>query len=149
MIGGAEALLDQERYGQLLAEYRPGVIESPEEHERLLGIAEQLLDQAGDDGEGLDPEQRKLLTLLILLVELYEAGLESDEDEAEPPQPPQPHETLRRLLDARSLEAGDVVDIFGNPRLTHEVLEGKRPITRGQARQLGQFFQVPARLFHD
>jgi HTH-type transcriptional regulator/antitoxin HigA len=143
------SVVDQERYGQLLAEYRPGVIESPEEHERLLGLAEQLLDKAGDDGEGLDPEQRKLLTLLVLLVELYEAGLESDEDEAEPPQPPQPHETLRRLLDARSLEAGDVVDIFGNPRLTHEVLEGKRPITRGQAKQLGQFFQVPARLFHD
>jgi len=51
--------VDQERYGRLLAEFRPGVIESPEEHERLLGIAEQLLDIAGDDGEALDRSSAK------------------------------------------------------------------------------------------
>ena len=138
------------RYGQLLAAVRPGIIETPEEHERLIAEAEKLVEQ----GERLGPEEEKLLALLTLLIEAYEAGLydEEDEDEGEELESPvhrlaEPHETLCRLLESRGLQLSDVADVFGNPHAAREVLTGRRPISRGQAKQLSQYFQVPVKLF--
>ena len=33
--------MDEQRYGALLADVRPRIIETAEEHERLLGLAEE------------------------------------------------------------------------------------------------------------
>ena len=144
--------MDQEtsidvRYAALLASARPGLIETPEEHERLLSEAERLMEK----GDGLAPEEVKLLSLLVFLIEAYEAGLDEDEGEEEPvgkSEPPQPYETLQRLMQARKLELTDVEHIFGNGYLAREVLAGKRPISRGQAKELGKFFQVPPKIFY-
>lgn len=141
----------EERYAALLAAARPCVIETPEEHERLLSAAERLMEK----GNGLAPEEVKLLSLLVCLIEAFEAGLdeveEEDEGDHEPvgkADPPKPYETLQRLMQARTLELSDVEHVFGNGRLAREVLAGKRPISRGQARELAKFFQVPAKLFY-
>jgi HTH-type transcriptional regulator/antitoxin HigA len=89
-----------------------------------------------------------------LLIESFEAGFEhehEEEDDDEPEdkaEPPLPHETLRRLMDARKLELSDVEHLLGNVHLAREVLAGKRPISRGQAKELGKFFQVPPKLFY-
>lgn len=138
----------EERYAALLAAARPGVIETPEEHERLLSAAERLMEK----GNGLASEEVKLLSLLVFLIEAFEAGLDEDEGEGddEPAgkaDPPEPYETLQRLMQARKLELSDVEHVFGNGHLAREVLAGKRPISRGQARELAKFFQVPAKLF--
>jgi HTH-type transcriptional regulator/antitoxin HigA len=139
--------VDPQRYGQLLAETLPALVETPEEHDRLLGIAEQLMDK----GEAISPEEEKLLALLVFLIEQFEAEVEEDDDEtaAEPTQyeTATPHETLRRLLEARGLELADIADVFGNPANAREAMEGRRPITRGQAKQLSKYFQVPAKIF--
>ena len=37
--------------------------------------------------------------------------------------------------------------LFGNPHLAREVLEGKRQISKRQAKELGKFFRVPPKLF--
>jgi antitoxin component HigA of HigAB toxin-antitoxin module len=146
-VADSSPAIDAELYGRLLAVVQPGLIETPEEHERLIAVAERLIEK----GAELPAEEEKLLALLTLLIEAYEAGFyeedEDDEEAGETVTPAQPHETLRRLLEARSLELSDVADIFGNPRAAHEALDGRRPISRGQARQLAQLFQVPAKLF--
>ena len=139
----------EERYAALLAAARPCVIETPEEHERLLSAAERLMEK----GNGLAPEEVKLLSLLVFLIEAFEAVLDEDEDEGDDEPAgkadlPEPYETLQRLMQARTLELSDVEHVFGNGRLAQEVLAGTRPISRGQARELAKFFQVPAKLFY-
>jgi HTH-type transcriptional regulator/antitoxin HigA len=142
--------IDPERYGKLLAEVQPGVIDTAEEHERLLTIAEQLMDK----GEGLYPEEQKLLRLLVFLIEVFESEIEQAEDDGEEPHTgetplPRPYETLRRLLDSRGWDESNLLDIFGNPRLVAEVMSGRREISRGQAKTLGRLFEVPPKLFFE
>lgn len=140
--------MDEQRYGQLLAEHRPRLIETPEEHERLLLVAETLMEQ----GENLGEEEEQLLALIVLLIEAFEthhADLESDEAEPEITENAAPHETLKRLLQAGGLDVSDIADIFGNPHVAREVLSGQKPISRSQAKQLSKFFRVPEKLFRD
>jgi len=110
----------------------------------LLTLAETLMDK----GEQLSVEERKLLELLVLLIEVFERHVEEDEAEEESAEEiPLPHETLQRLLTARGWDAGALNDIFGNPKLTAEVLSGRRSISKGQAKALGSLFRVPPKLF--
>jgi antitoxin component HigA of HigAB toxin-antitoxin module len=140
-----ETPLDPQKYGELLAQTLPSMIDSPEEHERLLTIAETLMDK----GEALSKEERKLLELLVLLIEVFENEVEEAEaaEASEEAEPPEPHETLQRLLTARGWQPLALNDIFGNPKLVAEVLAGRRAITRGQGRALGELFKVPPKLF--
>lgn len=135
---------DEDRYGELLALYRPRLIESPEEHERLLTVAEALMEK-GDD---LTSEEEQLLALIVLLVEAFETHA-LDEEEPSEPEESTPHQTLARLLQSNGMELTDIADIFGNPHLAQEVVEGRRPISRNQAKQLSKLFRVPDKLFRD
>lgn len=135
-------------YAELLAHHQPAIIETPDEHDRMLSLAEQLMEK----GDALTPEEEKLLALVVLIIESFESTIEEggDEDqEDEDAETPKPHETLQRLLSSRGLEIADVADIFGNPHIARDVLEGARPISRGQAKQLAKYFRVPAKLFHE
>ncbi len=141
--------MDEQRYSELLASTRPCVIDSPEEHERLLTAAEELMDK----GAALAPEERKLLELLVLLIGVFEEEVTAaeenadDHDGADIVTTPQPHETLQRLMESRGWQRDVLVDIFGNPHLTSEVMAGRRLISKGQARALGKLFRVPEKLF--
>jgi len=141
--------MDDARYGRLLAEIRPGLIETPEEHDRLLTAAEQLMEKGADLAE----EESKLLELLVFLIKSFEdsvlAGEEDDEDDEPEAVQALPHETLGRLMQARGLDAHDIEHVFGNPANAREALSGSRKISRGQAKALGQIFQVPPKLFLD
>jgi antitoxin component HigA of HigAB toxin-antitoxin module len=141
--------MDDTRYGNLLADIRPALIDTPEEHDRLLTAAEQLMEK----GEDLTPEEHRVLELLVFLIKSFEdsvLGAEEDDDEGQPEVVQAlPHETLKRLLDARGLEPSDVAHFFGNPAACREALSGSRRITRGQARLLANYFQVPHKLFLD
>ena len=127
------------------------MIDTPDEHERLLTIAEGLMDR----GAALSREERKLLELLVLLIQTFEnsiaEGESDDDDEAEEDTGkaplPQPHETLQRLMESRKWEHDALIDIFGNPHLAGEVLAGRRPISKGQAKALASLFRVPVKLF--
>ena len=127
------------------------MIDSPEEHERLLTIAEGLMDR----GAALSREERKLLELLVLLIQTFENSIaegegdddDQDEEDTSKAPLPQPHETLQRLMDARHWEHDALIDIFGNPYLAGEVLAGRRPISKGQAKALAKLFRVPVKLF--
>ena len=137
--------MDEQRYGALLADARPRIIETAEEHERLLALAESLMEK-GDD---LPEEEEKLLALIVLLIEAYEVTSAGDEEEeqAESDEPPPPHITLQRLMYSHDIKLDDVAHVFGNPHLAREIIDGKRAISKRQAKELGKFFRVPARLF--
>jgi len=143
-------MMDEARYGELLREFRPRMIDTGEEHERLLNVAETLMEK----GESLSEEEHEALALIILVIEAFEAQVragdegeeDDDEDEGEEGGLP-PHMALQKLMESHQIELGDIAPVFGNPAMTREVLEGRRPISRGQAKELGRYFRVPPKLF--
>jgi HTH-type transcriptional regulator/antitoxin HigA len=129
--------IDQGKYRRLLSRTLPGVIETEAENERLLGEIEKLLDK----GEGnLTPEEDKLLALMVRLVEDYEQEHYHIKDAA-------PHEVLRELMQARGLRQRDLISIFGSSGYTSDVVNGKRGISKEQAKRLGEFFHVSLEAF--
>ena len=136
--------MDDKKYGELLAETRPGIIETQDEHERILHLAESLMEK----GDSMSPEEEKLLALITLLVEAYDLSLAGDDDEDEGPEEiPAPNVTLQRLMYSHDVKLDDVAHVFGNPHVAREILDGKREISRRQAKELGKLFRVPPKLF--
>jgi HTH-type transcriptional regulator/antitoxin HigA len=140
--------MDEERYGELLKELRPRIIETPEEHDRLLTLAEGLMER----GEALTPEERQALALMVLLIEAFESTIEdedADEEDDEDEEAPAPHVALGRLMQSHGLSIDDIAHVFGNPHIAKEALDGKRAISRSQAKELGRYFRVPPKLFQE
>lgn len=140
----AVSTIDDKKYGELLAESRPGIIETSDEHERMLRLAEALMEK----GDSLTPEEEKLLALIVLLVEAYDLNVSGeDEEQDEPEEAPAPNVTLQRLMYSHDIKIDDLTHVFGNPYVAREVLDGKRTISKRQAKELGKFFRVPSNLF--
>jgi HTH-type transcriptional regulator / antitoxin HigA len=137
--------MDEARYGELLKEIRPRIIETPEEHERLLSVAESLMEK----GDALSDEEREALGLVVLLIDSFESQLAEEIESEEEEEIPEPHIALQRLMQNHGVELEDIAPIFGNPHLAREALDGRRPISRGQAKQLGKYFRVPEKLFRE
>src|SRR5688572_17600305 len=133
--------MDEARYGELLKELRPRIIETVEEHERLLSVAENLMEK----GNALSEEEREALALVVLLIEAFEASIREDEeeDDEDDDETATPHGSLARLMSSHGVGVDDIAPIFGNPHIAREVLDGKRAICRGQAKELGRYFRVP------
>jgi HTH-type transcriptional regulator / antitoxin HigA len=81
-----------------------------------------------------------LLDLLSTLVERYE-----EEAEDFPASPP--HRTLQFLMEQNDLRQVDLVKIFGSSGRVSEVVNGKRSISKVQAKALADFFKVSVELF--
>ena len=128
--------LDWESYGKLLVEALPQVIETEEENERLLVIVDKLMAK----GDNLSPEEDKLFNLLITLIEKFE-------DEHYQLNASTPLSRLQHLMEARDLKQSDLVGILGSKGVTSEVINGKRGISKAQAKALGEFFHVSPALF--
>jgi HTH-type transcriptional regulator/antitoxin HigA len=143
--------MNEEKYGELLREIRPRLIDSAEEHERLLSVAESMMEK----GDSLSEEEREALALIVLLIEAFESQIldesddESEDADDEDEAPPSPHVALQRLMGSHNLEIGDIAPIFGTPHQAREVLEGKRPISKNQAKELARYFSVPPKLFQE
>lgn len=114
----------------------PQVIETKKELERVEGIIGNLLKK----GESISPEEDKLLDLLSNLVEEYE-----EEHFLFPKVPP--NEIVRFLIEQNDLKQNDLLDVFGSSGITSEVVNGKRSISKAQAKKLASFFKVSVELF--
>lgn len=114
----------------------PQVIETEEELLRVESIIDKLLSK----GENLSIEEEKLLDLLSNLVEEYE-----DEHYPFPEVPP--HEILKFLMQENGYKQKDIVHVFGSSGITSEVVNGKRSISKTQAKKLAEFFHVSVELF--
>lgn len=127
------------RYGDLLMKVLPSVITNDEELERLTQEIDRLVTKDIKQGS-LSPEEDKMLKLLSLLVEEYE-------DEHYPIPEASPNEVLKFLMEDRELKQKDLVHIFGSTGITSEVVNGKRSISKAQAKKLAEFFKVSVELF--
>jgi len=129
------AVIDEKRYGKLLLRILPRPIQTEKENQRAVALLEEL-----DLREDLSPEEEQLAELLTLLIEDFE-----ERRYAMKPAPPL--EMLEVLMEDRGLRHKDIWPVFGNKGLASEVLNGKRAISKAQARKLAEYFQVPVELF--
>jgi HTH-type transcriptional regulator/antitoxin HigA len=122
-------------YAELLARSLPRPIRTEEEHGRLT---RELLEL--DEREDLSPEEEVLAEMLTLLIEDYE-------EKHHPLPRVSPNESLKALMDERSLRHKDIWPVLGNKGAATEILNGRRSISKAQAKRLADFFQVPIDLF--
>jgi HTH-type transcriptional regulator/antitoxin HigA len=127
--------LDTNNYPQLLAEFVPQAIDSEAEYDRALAIAERLTFKK-DRTEA----EIKFLKLLVVLIEDYEAEHYPMDDVAS-------HELLQHLMESNGTRQADLVGLIGSRGVVSEVVNGKRAISKAQAKALGEFFSVSPGLF--
>lgn len=128
--------LNQTRYRKLLSQVMPVAIETEEENERMLAVVQKLMDK----GEDISAEEDTLLRLLATLIQDFEERYYK-------PGEVSPLEMLHHLMEARGLKPTDLWELFGSKGIASEVLNGKRSISKTQAKKLAVFFQVSADFF--
>lgn len=126
---------DANIYSGLLSKYQPRIIKTEEENEIFLEIVEELLSRPN-----LTPEEDALLEMLVKLIEDFEDKHYQLNISA-------PQSRLLHLMDDRSIEAGDLVEILGSSEAVFEVINGELEIDKKQAEALGKFFHVDPGLF--
>ena len=122
-------------YVQLLAKYQPKVIETEEENDRALSIANEL-----EHKDNRTIEEDKILELLITLIEKFE-------EEQYPIPKGTPHSMLLHLMEAGGIKQENLVGVIGSRGVVSEVVNGKRSISKAQAKALAEFFSVEVGLF--
>ena len=125
---------DGATYSKLLAEIAPRAIETQEEYDRLLAVAERLT-----FAKNRTPEERALYKLLVTLIEVYETENYPIESE--------PHEILQHIMESSGTREADLVGIIGSSGVVSEVVNGKRAISKAQAKALGDYFKISPSLF--
>ncbi|MEA5529097.1 transcriptional regulator [Dolichospermum sp. UHCC 0684] len=127
---------DRNTYSQLLAEIAPQVIDTEEDYERFLKVAEYLTFK-----KNRSPEERVLHKLLVRLIEDYE-------EENYPMDESTPHDILLHIMESSGIRQADLVRILGSSSgVVSEVVNGKRSISKAQAKALGEYFKVSPSLF--
>ncbi|MEG4858531.1 transcriptional regulator [Microcoleus sp. K1-B6] len=126
---------DSDKYSSLLSQYQPRIIKNEDENEIFLEIVESLLSR-----ENLTPEEDTLLELLVKLIEDFEE--KHYQLNASTPQ-----SRLIHLMEARSLEPADLIEIIGTIEMVTQLINGQLEITKKQAEALGKFFHVNPGLF--
>jgi len=131
--------VDDKKYGNLLVSILPSVITNDNDLERLTQEIDRLITKDIKQGE-LSPEEDRLLELLSVLVEEYE-------DKHYPIPELLPHQTLKFLIEDHGLKQSDLLPVFGSSGIASEVVNGKRSISKAQAKKLAEFFKVSVDLF--
>ena len=126
---------DRTTYSTLLAQAAPKVIETEEEYKRALALTERL-----HFTKNRTPEERALYKLLVILIEVYEA------EHSPVPELP-PHEILQHIMEASNTRQADLVGLIGSSGVVSEIVNGKRAISKAQAKVLGEQFKVSPSLF--
>jgi HTH-type transcriptional regulator/antitoxin HigA len=130
------AIINPARYKKLLSRIMPVVIETEEENDRMLAEVEKLMAK----GENISPEEDALLRLMATLIQDFEEKFYQ-------PKEATPLEILHHLMDARDLKQSDLLEVFGSKGIASEVINGKRNISKAQAKALAKFFKVSVDLF--
>jgi len=128
--------VDRERYGRLLASALPTVIKTEAENDYYLAIVENLMRK----GDEMSKEEEALLDLLSLLIETFERRHYKIKKST-------PRAILNELITANRLKQSDLLPVFGSKGRVSEVVNGKRDISKEQAKKLATFFHVSADLF--
>lgn len=130
-------IINNQTYADLVVKVLPTAIRSEEEYEIMLANIDELMSKSEDK---LSPEEERLLETLAILVESYE-------DEHYPMLEVAPNEVLKFLMEENGLKQSDLLHIFGSSGIASEVVNGKRSISKAQAKKLAEFFKVSVELF--
>jgi HTH-type transcriptional regulator / antitoxin HigA len=134
-FGKMTLTINEKTYGDLLFNFKPRLIDTTQEHQRALDEVEKLMAIANPT-----PEQDRILVLLVALIEKYE-------EENYPIDLASPHDILLHLMEENNLRQADLVGILGSRGVISEVVNGKRQISKNQAKALAEFFHVDAGVF--
>ncbi len=126
---------NQEVYTDLLSEVIPKIIETEAEYEQTLATVEALT-----FNQNRTPEQTALYKLLVMLVEAYET-------ERYPIQDVSPVDVLNHIMAASGTRQADLVGIIGSSGVVSEIVNGKRTLSKAQAKILADRFKVSLSLF--
>lgn len=135
ITGKMTLTFNEEAYRNLLGEIVPKIIESEEEYQQALTIVEQLTFK-----KNRTVEETKIYQLLVTLIEAYETENYTIEDS-------KPHEILQHLMEVSGTRQADLVGIIGSSGVVSEVVNGKRAISKAQAKALGKYFDLSSNLF--
>lgn len=127
---------DADRYGTLLSQYQPKLIKTEAENEQALQVIEGWMHQ-----RDRSPEETALYELLMTLIEQFEQTYYA------PGATATPLSMVMFLLEQRDLPSQALAAILGSEATVAKVLQGDQELSVGQARALGQFFQVDASVF--
>lgn len=122
-------------YGSLLAQYQPKPITTEAENESAIALAEAL-----EHKDNLTQEEATLLELLYVLIEQFE-------NDNYPITESSPLAILRHLMEENQIKQEELIGVIGSRGVVSEVVNGKRGISKNQAKTLAQFFHVDVSLF--
>jgi HTH-type transcriptional regulator / antitoxin HigA len=131
-------IFDRSQYTDLLTKYQPKVIETQEEYRKTLEVVEYFLFKKERSSAEL-----ALYDLAIMLVKNYESKIYSMDDW----RTQSPTEMLQYLIETSGKRQADLVGVIGSSGIVSEVVNGKRAISKSQAKKLGEMFQVSPSLF--
>ncbi|MEG4166369.1 MULTISPECIES: hypothetical protein [unclassified Microcoleus] len=127
--------IERTAYGQLLAKSQPKPILNEEDYDLALAEVDFLMSK-----EELTVEEETLLSLWGLLIEEYESKYYPIPEAT-------PQDVLLHLMEVRELKQADLVGVIGSKGVVSEVVNGKRAISKAQAKALGEFFNVNPGVF--
>jgi HTH-type transcriptional regulator/antitoxin HigA len=103
----------------------------------MVAAVERLMDKGQ---EHLSPEESALLETMAILIQAYD-------DRQNPLAPVAPSHMLAYLMESGGRTTKDLLPVFGTRGRVSEVLNGKRSISKEQAKKLASLFKVTADLF--
>ena len=133
----ATRVVDRKKYVRLANRIVVKAIDTEEEFDRMVAAVEELMDRGESN---LSAEQSALLETLGILIQAYE-------DRKHPLAPLAPNEMLAYLMEMSGRTAKDLLPVFGARGRVSEVLNGKRSVSKEQAKKLAILFRVSADLF--
>ena len=133
----ATLTIDRRKYVRLANRIVVKAIESEREFDQMVAAVRSLMDKGE---ERLSPEETALLETMAILIEAYDTS-------HHPVSPTPPHDMLAQLMETSGRAPKDLLPVFGTRGRVSEVLNGKRSISKEQAKKLAARFSVSAYLF--
>jgi len=129
--------IDPKKYARLANRVVVKAIETEEEYDHMVAAVEQLVDKGEDR---LSPEESALLETMAILVQAYDDRHHAVAAVA-------PSEMLAYLMETSGKTVKDLLPVLGTRGRVSEVLNGKRSISKEQAKKLASVFKVTVDLF--
>jgi HTH-type transcriptional regulator / antitoxin HigA len=142
MIGKMTLTINRDSYVDLLDRHEiyPKIIETHQEYEQFLAVTENLLSKRSSRTE----TENTLFLLLVKLIRDYEEKTYALQDWMQTPA----HEFLQHLMEGRGLKQVELGEALGLSKgHISAIVNGKREISKAQAKKLGEFFNVSASAF--
>jgi HTH-type transcriptional regulator/antitoxin HigA len=134
--------INRDSYIDLLDRHEiyPKIIETHQEYEQFLAVTENLLSKRSSRTE----TENTLFLLLVKLIRDYEEKTYALQDWMQTPA----HEFLQHLMEGRGLKQVELGEALGLSKgHISAIVNGKREISKVQAKKLGEFFNVSASAF--